>query len=266
MRQRSAIMIIMIIEEIRKQIKTSGKSLSQIGRDTGVDKAALSRIMNGGSCKVETVDILLKYFKFEIKPKYIKANFVNKIQKNIDVELAKYHRQSWTLYAEPYFWKLKAEALYEAANSFREKYWPTVRKPRDLDAAYSDFMRGDTYMLIAGLAVEALIKGLIIGKKPELVKSQKLSKKLTNHNLVELYQTAELRNNCSRNNLLLRLQNYVENFGRYPVTKIKRDMEKKTKTRFAGEADFHKIDRLWDFLISAIKPYIQDVDEKEGEL
>lgn len=62
-------MLYMIIEEIRKQIKTSGKSLNQIGRDTGVDKAALSRIMNGGSCKAETADILLKYFDFELIPK-----------------------------------------------------------------------------------------------------------------------------------------------------------------------------------------------------
>lgn len=59
-------MLFMIIEEIRKQIKTSSKSLNQIGRDTGIDKAALSRIMNGGSCKAETADILLKYFGLTI--------------------------------------------------------------------------------------------------------------------------------------------------------------------------------------------------------
>ena len=52
----------MIIEIIRKRIEKSGKSLNQISRDTGIDKAALSRIMQGGSCKVETADILFKYF------------------------------------------------------------------------------------------------------------------------------------------------------------------------------------------------------------
>ena len=62
-------MLSMIIEEIRKRIKTSGKSLNKIGRDTGIDKAALSRIMNGGSCKVETADILFKYFGYEIRKK-----------------------------------------------------------------------------------------------------------------------------------------------------------------------------------------------------
>lgn len=56
----------MIIEMLRKRIKTSGKSLNQIGKDTGVDKAALCRIMQGGSCKVETADVLLKYFGYTL--------------------------------------------------------------------------------------------------------------------------------------------------------------------------------------------------------
>lgn len=59
-------MLCMIIEKIRKRIEKSGKSLNQIDRDTGIDKAALSRIMNGGSCKVETADILFKYFGLEV--------------------------------------------------------------------------------------------------------------------------------------------------------------------------------------------------------
>lgn len=66
-------MLCMIIEKLRKHIKkhkkATGKSLSQIGRDTGIDKAALSRIMNGGSCKVETADKLLKYFGLTITKK-----------------------------------------------------------------------------------------------------------------------------------------------------------------------------------------------------
>jgi len=59
----------MIIEKLRKQIKTCGKSRYQISADTGIDNAALCRIMQGGSCKVETADILLKYFGFELAAK-----------------------------------------------------------------------------------------------------------------------------------------------------------------------------------------------------
>ena len=62
------------MELIRKQIETCGKSRYRISKDTGIDKAALSRIMKGGSCKAETADILLKYFGLEVKPKKKKVN------------------------------------------------------------------------------------------------------------------------------------------------------------------------------------------------
>jgi hypothetical protein len=59
----------MIIETIRNRIEACGKSRYQISQDTGVDEAALCRIMQGGSCKVETADILLDYFGLTIAKK-----------------------------------------------------------------------------------------------------------------------------------------------------------------------------------------------------
>jgi transcriptional regulator with XRE-family HTH domain len=59
----------MIIEIIRQKIKTSGQSLNQIAEISGVDKAALSRIMHGGSCKVDTLDRLFKFFGLEVVEK-----------------------------------------------------------------------------------------------------------------------------------------------------------------------------------------------------
>lgn len=64
--QLEVIIMNMIIEKIRKLIKESGKSRYRISQDTGIDQAALLRIMNGGSCKVETADILFKYFGIEL--------------------------------------------------------------------------------------------------------------------------------------------------------------------------------------------------------
>jgi hypothetical protein len=58
----------MIIEKLRKQIKTCGKSRYQISKDTGIDQAQLCRIMQGSGCIVETADILCKYFGLELKP------------------------------------------------------------------------------------------------------------------------------------------------------------------------------------------------------
>ena len=59
----------MIIELIREHIETCGKSRYRISIETGVDKAQLCRIMQGGSCKVDTADKLLEYFNLEITDK-----------------------------------------------------------------------------------------------------------------------------------------------------------------------------------------------------
>lgn len=67
--QLCVILLCMIMEQIRKEIETCGKSRYQISKDTGIDKAALCRIMQGGSCKAETVDILLEYFGLTITKK-----------------------------------------------------------------------------------------------------------------------------------------------------------------------------------------------------
>jgi len=59
----------MIVETIRKQIKTCGKSRYRISQDTGVDEATLCRIVAGNACSTETADILLKYFGLTISKK-----------------------------------------------------------------------------------------------------------------------------------------------------------------------------------------------------
>jgi hypothetical protein len=59
-------MVVMIIELIRKHIKTCGKSRYLISKETGIDPAALCRIMQGRHCTTETADILFKYFGIEL--------------------------------------------------------------------------------------------------------------------------------------------------------------------------------------------------------
>ncbi len=63
------ILLIMIVETIRKHIKTCGKTRYQISKDTGVDEATLCRIIAGKACSTETADILLKYFGLTITRK-----------------------------------------------------------------------------------------------------------------------------------------------------------------------------------------------------
>lgn len=56
----------MIIEIIRKYIKTCGKTRYRISKEAGVGEDQLCRIMQGRTCTVETADILLKYFGLTI--------------------------------------------------------------------------------------------------------------------------------------------------------------------------------------------------------
>ena len=59
----------MILKNIAKAIEKSGKSRYRIAKDTGVDEAVLCRIISGGSCSIETADILCKYLGLELVQK-----------------------------------------------------------------------------------------------------------------------------------------------------------------------------------------------------
>ena len=67
---------IMILENIAKAIEATGKSRYQISKDTGIDNAVLCRIVSGGSCSIETADILCKYLGLELKPKKKKGKLI----------------------------------------------------------------------------------------------------------------------------------------------------------------------------------------------
>lgn len=62
-------MQIMILEKLKEAIEKSGKTRYRISQETGVDQAILSRIVSGGSCSLETADLLCEYLGLELKPK-----------------------------------------------------------------------------------------------------------------------------------------------------------------------------------------------------
>ncbi len=59
----------MIMENLAKAIKESGKSRYRIAKDTGVDNTVLFRIVNGGSCNVQTADRLCEFLGLELVEK-----------------------------------------------------------------------------------------------------------------------------------------------------------------------------------------------------
>jgi hypothetical protein len=167
----------------------------------------------------------------------------------------KFHRQSWSQIAkDPKAWLCYAENLKHAADVLRDNCWPRQRKSDDLIAARNDLFYGPVYMLLSGLAIETLIKGIMVAIDPHLIEQQKQNAKITGHKLVELFRETEITECKNDTDLLSRLQNYVENFGRYPVTILKQNMAKRANTRFCI-VDLDKVDRLWKRLLGKIQQY-----------
>ena len=62
----------MFIEKIAEAIRKSDKSRYRISKETGIDQAALCRIVSGkgkGQCGLQTADKLCKYLGMELVPK-----------------------------------------------------------------------------------------------------------------------------------------------------------------------------------------------------
>ena len=54
---------------LREEIANSEISRYRIAQETGISEAQLCRFMQGGSLKVETTDLLLDFFGYELKKK-----------------------------------------------------------------------------------------------------------------------------------------------------------------------------------------------------
>jgi len=57
-----------ISETLRRAIEAYPASLCELGRQSGVDKAALSRFLRGGDLKIVSVERLAGLFKLELRP------------------------------------------------------------------------------------------------------------------------------------------------------------------------------------------------------
>lgn len=56
----------MIMEKLAEAIENSEHSRYEIWRQTGVDQSVLHRIVNGGSCSIETANRLCEFLGLEL--------------------------------------------------------------------------------------------------------------------------------------------------------------------------------------------------------
>lgn len=135
--------------------------------------------------------------------------------------------------ATPFFWFVQAmdllssaHALLEQHEAAKERYFGPIKgsgrielTPEQQEA--SRFLRlPQVAQMLFGLAVEVLLKGILISRNPELVQGDKLDPQLTgNHSLERLFELAAIDLSASEKELVDRLSESIRWAGRYPVPK-----------------------------------------------
>jgi len=166
----------------------------------------------------------------------------------------------------PGTWWLSSSRLKQAADTLRDNCWPEKRKHRDLKTATADFRFGPVYMLLMGMAIEAALKAVLVAEHPELIEPQGISKTLATHHLRDLWARAGLArpNSQQRDSLLGRLESFVVIFGRYPVPKSERSMDRAKGSCFHADPDFDDVTRLWVSLENQMKKALPEAFNEDG--
>ena len=112
---------------------------------------------------------------------------------------------------DPYSWLHTASSLIYAATKalIKETEGP-------LKGLYQHI---PVYMMLSSFAIENIIKCIIIQKKPTVVDNGKLHESIFKHDLLELFQDADINCTPSEKDLLNRLSHFAVQAGRYPVPK-----------------------------------------------
>jgi hypothetical protein len=134
----------------------------------------------------------------------------------------------------PFFWFVQARDLLSAAHVLleqhevaKERYWGPmpgksgrVKLTPDQQEASRFLGLPQIAQMLFGLALEVLLKGLLIARKPELVQGDQLTPALTgNHSLGALLDLAAITLTGEERELADRLSESIRWAGRYPVPK-----------------------------------------------
>jgi hypothetical protein len=131
---------------------------------------------------------------------------------------------------------------------------------------------GRVFMLLAGYAFEALIKGIAVAEKPECVQPKpKDTNDLFNwgHGIRQILKDTGFIVDSAEDELLRRLEIFILWGGRYPVAKKATAMKYDPKTpppaSFSSD-DFPRIDALWERLLLRIEASAQARQAKNDHL
>jgi hypothetical protein len=115
----------------------------------------------------------------------------------------------------PSAWLMEATLLKRAADLVRQELTKIFAVSPHGRPRYEDSAFCKSYMLLAGLALENLAKGILVGRNPAVVTPDTFN--LKGHNLLQLAQQAVSTLSNNELDILSRLTAFVMWAGRYPI-------------------------------------------------
>lgn len=113
-------------------------------------------------------------------------------------------------------WLIKSEDLYQAAEAVW--HYRILRIPLSDGTIDETHLLSSPALLLMGLSLEALLKGLIISRTPDMIANGKVSKRLSKHDLCALFDMASIPIHEERNGrFLAKLTQYIVWRSKYPV-------------------------------------------------
>lgn len=120
--------------------------------------------------------------------------------------------------ANPHSWFLVASELHEQAEQLRNSNSSTITRRNFVDPNVATWNTSNrTVILLAGFALENIIKAYLIYEQPEFVQNGFLSKKIQTHKLTKLAgQSSLLPYQSQGANTLRYYEDGLESWARYP--------------------------------------------------
>lgn len=121
---------------------------------------------------------------------------------------------SWLEYAEEL--RDSSEILWNQHENAMRVEWEQSLNDKGTIKKVSLISR--TYILLAGFAIENLVKGILVLQDPSHINNGKLSRKLKSHNLIKLISNIDdLALDPAEYEICKRMQEAIPYWGRYPI-------------------------------------------------
>jgi hypothetical protein len=133
---------------------------------------------------------------------------------SIDLFRTLYERAS----REPLAWRMASDSLRRAARTLLpviendEKVLCNQQSEDNIEPPLSP-----VYMLLVGLAIENLVKGICVANAPNIIENDRLGRGMRTHSILDLLARAHVTVSQEDSELIERLEVFVNWAGRYPI-------------------------------------------------